>query len=256
MPCTASTPANARRAFGVCSSAITDEASWMTASAMAAISSGPPSAEATTQRTTNHDARGGTACAVVRAVPQTISSTGASGSTASWWPAMEIGTWCTASHMLAMAPSVPVMSLLAMTSCISVTAAMMTRATRKDRTRPEPGPVPGAGRRYAACPAFDSLGAPISRGARGSVRSGRVGARRRGRGRRLRLLTGLPGARLLARTDRGRWAEARETGRRGGRAALRARIGETARAGSRRVAAAVLRRVAGRCGGPCGPGWL
>ena len=55
----------------------------MTASAMAATNSGPPSADATIQRVTNHDACGEVACAVVRAVPHTISSTGSSGSTAS-----------------------------------------------------------------------------------------------------------------------------------------------------------------------------
>jgi hypothetical protein len=63
---------------------MTDEASWMTASAIAAINSGPPRADPTIQRMTNQDARGEVACAVVRAVPHTISSTGTSGSTASW----------------------------------------------------------------------------------------------------------------------------------------------------------------------------
>ena len=54
----------------------------MTASEIAAISSGPPSADATTQRMTNHDARGEAAAAVARAVPHTIASTGSSGITA------------------------------------------------------------------------------------------------------------------------------------------------------------------------------
>ena len=59
--CTTSTLVNARSALGVCSSVITEDASWMTASAMAAISKGPPSADAMTQRITSHDAvrRGG-----------------------------------------------------------------------------------------------------------------------------------------------------------------------------------------------------
>ena len=69
------------------------------------------------------------ACAVVRAVPHTIKSTGSSGITPSSRPPIEIGTWCTPSHMLAIAPSAPVMSLLAITNCSRVTAAMTTRAT-------------------------------------------------------------------------------------------------------------------------------
>ena len=101
----------------------------MTASAIAAISSGPPSADATTHRMTNHDAVAVVARAVVRAVPHTISSTGSSGITPSSRPPIEIGTWCTPSHMLAIAPNAPVMSLLAITSCSSITAAMMTNAT-------------------------------------------------------------------------------------------------------------------------------
>src|ERR1700730_1002959 len=76
MACTTSTPANARRALGVCSSVITDDASWMTASAIAAIKRGPPSADAITQRTTSHDDEGEVARALVRAVPHTINSTG------------------------------------------------------------------------------------------------------------------------------------------------------------------------------------
>ena len=128
MACTASTLQNARSAFGVCSSVSTDAASWTTASDIAAISSGP-SAEATTQRMTNHDAPGEVAVAVVRAVPHTINSTGSSGITPSSPPPMEIGTRWTPSHMLAMAPSAPVISLLAMSNCSSVTAAMMTSAT-------------------------------------------------------------------------------------------------------------------------------
>ena len=129
MACTASTLQNARSAFGVCSSVSTDAASWTTASDIAAISSGPPSAEATTQRMTNHDAPGDVAVAVVRAVPHTINSTGSSGITPSSLPPMETGTRCTPSHMLAIAPSAPVISLLAMSNCSSTTAAMMTSAT-------------------------------------------------------------------------------------------------------------------------------
>src|ERR1700754_4607613 len=67
--CTANTPANARNALGVCSSVSTDAASCTTANEMAAISSGPPSADATIHRMTNHDPCGGVAPAVVRAVP-------------------------------------------------------------------------------------------------------------------------------------------------------------------------------------------
>ena len=86
------TPANARSALGDCSSVSTDEASWMTAKEMAAISSGPPSAEATIQRMTNQDAGGGVAAAVVRAVPHTIASTGSSGITPSSLPPIDTGT--------------------------------------------------------------------------------------------------------------------------------------------------------------------
>jgi hypothetical protein len=127
--CTASTPPNARSALGVCSSVSTDAASWMTASEIAAISRGPPIAEATTQRVTNHDPCGEVADAVVRAVPHTIASTGSSGITPSSRPPMDTGTWCTPSHMLAIAPSAPVMSLFAMSNCRSVTAAITTSAT-------------------------------------------------------------------------------------------------------------------------------
>ena len=116
MACTTSTLTNARRALGVWSSVITDDASWMTARAIAAISKGPPSADATTQRTTSHDEYGEVARAVVRAVAQTINSTGSSGITPSSRPPIEIGTWCTPSHMLAMAPNAPVMSLLAISN--------------------------------------------------------------------------------------------------------------------------------------------
>ena len=106
----------ARSALGVCNSVITDDASWMTASAIAANSRGPPSADAMTQRTTSHDELAVVARAVLRAVPHTISSTGSSGMAPSSRPPIEIGTWCTPSHMLAMAPSAPVMSLLAINS--------------------------------------------------------------------------------------------------------------------------------------------
>ena len=115
-PCTPRTPANARRAFGVCKSVITEAASCTTASAIAATSRGPPTAEAMIQRMTNHDPFGGVTCAVLRAVAHTIAATGANGSTPSCWPATDTGTPCTASHMLATAPSVPVRSLLAATS--------------------------------------------------------------------------------------------------------------------------------------------
>src|SRR4029077_2264776 len=127
--CTASTAPNARKAFGVCSSVSTEAASWMTASEIAAISRGPPSADATTHRVTNHDACGEVAAAVVRPVPHTIASTGNNGITPSSRPPIDTGTWCTPSHMLAIAPKAPVMSLLAMSSCSNTTAATMTSAT-------------------------------------------------------------------------------------------------------------------------------
>ena len=66
--CTINTLPKARSASGVWSSVSTDAASWITARQIAAISTGPPSAEATTQRVTNHDALV-VALAVVRAVP-------------------------------------------------------------------------------------------------------------------------------------------------------------------------------------------
>lgn len=106
----------------------TDDASWITAIEIAAISNGPPSAEATTQRTTNQDAPGRVAAAVVRAVPQTIASSGARGITPSSAPPIDTGTPWTPSHMLAIAPNAPVRSLLAMTSWISTSAAMIARA--------------------------------------------------------------------------------------------------------------------------------
>ena len=91
-PCTATTPANARNALGVCKTVITDAASCTTASAIAAMSSGPPSAEPTIQRVTNQVPRGAVIRAVPRAVAHTISAAGASGSTPSCCPPMEIGT--------------------------------------------------------------------------------------------------------------------------------------------------------------------
>ena len=66
--CTTSTPPKARSESGVCNSVSTDAASWITARQIAAISSGPPSAEATTHLVTNHDELT-VAAAVVRAVP-------------------------------------------------------------------------------------------------------------------------------------------------------------------------------------------
>jgi hypothetical protein len=108
---------------------ITDDASWMTASAIAVISKGPPSADATTQRTTSHDEYGEVARAVLRAVPHTIKRIGSSGITPNSRPPIEIGTRCTPSQMLAMAPNAPVMSLFAINNSINVTAAMMTNAT-------------------------------------------------------------------------------------------------------------------------------
>jgi len=126
--CTPSTPVKARNAFGVCNSVSTDDASWMTASAIAAISIGPPSADATIHRTTNQDAPGAVAAAVVRAVPHTINSTGSRGMTPSSLPPMETGTWWTPSHRLAIAPDAPVMSLFAISSCNNTRAAMTTNA--------------------------------------------------------------------------------------------------------------------------------
>ncbi len=57
------------------------------------MSIGPPTADATTQRTTNHELPGRMAAAVVRAVPHTIASTGSSGITPSSLPPIETGTW-------------------------------------------------------------------------------------------------------------------------------------------------------------------
>ena len=147
-PCTAATAANAPSAPGVCRSVITEAASWMTARAMAATRSGPPTAEATIQRATNHDPCAGVIRAVSRAVAQTMAAAGTSGSTPICWPAIVTGTRCTASHMLATAPRVPVRSLLAMTSCSSVIAAMTTSATsdgpNATRTRSRGCGAPGA----------------------------------------------------------------------------------------------------------------
>ena len=92
MACTTSTLRKARNALGVCNSVMTDPASWMTASAIAAISSGPPRADAKIHRMANHEAVVVVASAVARAVPHTISSTGSSGITPSSRPPIEIGT--------------------------------------------------------------------------------------------------------------------------------------------------------------------
>ena len=115
-PCTTSTPPKARSALGVCKTVITEAASRTTASAIAAISNGPPSAEPMIQRMTNQELCGDVMRAVPRAVAHTISAAGTSGSTPNCWPAIEIGTRWTASHVLATAPRVPVRSLLATTS--------------------------------------------------------------------------------------------------------------------------------------------
>ncbi|GKU33643.1 hypothetical protein NJB14191_09900 [Mycobacterium montefiorense] len=88
----------------------------MTASAIAAISIGPPSADATTHRTTSQDEYLVVARAVVRAVAHTINRIGSSGITPNSRPPIEIGTPCTPSQMLAIAPRAPVMSLLAISS--------------------------------------------------------------------------------------------------------------------------------------------
>ena len=95
---------------------------------MAAISIGPPTADATTQRTTNHELPGRIAAAVVRAVPHATASTGSRGITPSSRPPIDTGTWWTPSHMVAIAPNAPVMSLLAISNCSSTTAAMTTNA--------------------------------------------------------------------------------------------------------------------------------
>ena len=65
----------------------------------------------------------------MRAVPHTIANSGSRGITPSSAPLIDTGTACTPSHMLAIAPNAPVMSLLAITNCTSTTAAMITRAT-------------------------------------------------------------------------------------------------------------------------------
>jgi len=57
-----------------------------------------------------------------------------------------------ASHMLAIAPSAPVMSLLAITSCSSVTAEMTTNATIAGPKQPAVGHGPD-GRPLFDCPA-------------------------------------------------------------------------------------------------------
>ena len=139
----------------------------MTASAIAVISNGPPSADATTQRTTSHDEYTDVARAVLRAVPHTINRIGSSGSTPSSRPPIEIGTRCTPSQMLAMAPNAPVMSLLAINSWSNVTAAMMTSATtagpNATLTRSRAWRAPAA--RLSSTRV--TLGAPARLGARG-----------------------------------------------------------------------------------------
>ena len=128
-PCTRATDANARSAFGVCNSVMTDAASWMIASATAARNSGPPTAEAMIHRIRNQDPRAGVTWPVVRAVAHTINPIGSRGRAPSCWPAIEIGTPCMANHRLATAPAVPVRSLLATTNWVKVIAAMTTTAT-------------------------------------------------------------------------------------------------------------------------------
>lgn len=91
---------------------------------------------------------GDVARAVLRAVAHTINRTGNSGMTPSARPPIEIGTRCTPSHMLAMAPHAPVMSLLAISNWSSVTAAMMPNATtpgpNATLTRSRAGRAPAA----------------------------------------------------------------------------------------------------------------
>lgn len=80
-----STLPKACRAFGVCSTVMTDAASSTTASDTAVSNTGPPTADATIQRSTNHEPFGGVICAVPRAVAQTSSAGGTSGSTPNCW---------------------------------------------------------------------------------------------------------------------------------------------------------------------------
>ena len=127
-PWTRATATKARNALGVCNSVMTEDASWITANARAAISSGPPRAEASTQRSTSHEVPSVVARAVVRAVPHITSRTGIRGRTPSSRPLIEIGTECTASHALAIAPGAPSMSLPAMSNCSSTIAEMRTSA--------------------------------------------------------------------------------------------------------------------------------
>ncbi|SKU62404.1 Uncharacterised protein [Mycobacteroides abscessus subsp. abscessus] len=90
--CTPNTQPKARSAFGDCSCVSTVDASWMIASDMAVMSSGPASAEAITHRITYQDVVGARAEATVRATPHTIAAVGRSGSTSMTRPPMEIGT--------------------------------------------------------------------------------------------------------------------------------------------------------------------
>ncbi|GAB5903043.1 hypothetical protein OKHIF_11440 [Mycobacteroides chelonae] len=101
----------------------------MIASDIAVIKSGPASAEAITHRITYQEAVGAIVEATVRATPQTIAAVGNSGSTSMTRPPIEMGTRWVPSHMLATAPNVPVMSLLAITNCTKTIAAMTTNAT-------------------------------------------------------------------------------------------------------------------------------
>ncbi len=185
---------------------------------------------------------------MVRAVPHTIASTGSSGITPSSRPPMETGTWCTPSHMLAMAPNAPVMSLLAMSNCSS--DHRRDHAQRHDRRPerdPEAGHEPGVCR-LAGCPLAGSLLAQAhardvdARAAQTTTGAGRTGRKTP----RLRLAPVSESVALLE-LPRRRLAVGRESGgrRRGSRSACWARR-ESARSTDRLwVATAVLRRIAG-----------
>ena len=135
--------AKAPSAFGVCKSVITDAASH---NRQGDRSNEQRTADGRRDDPPEDEPRPleRVTCAVLRAVAHTIAATGASGRTPSSWPAIDTGTPCTASHMLATAPSVPVRSLLATTNCTNVIAAMTISAT-KDGPNATPGQIPGCG---------------------------------------------------------------------------------------------------------------
>ena len=126
--CTPPTQAKARSACGL-SKPMTAEASAATASASAVTKSGPSTAAPKTSPHSRGVGASVTVRATARATTTARTRVGRSGRTPSDVPAMESGTWCTANHNPAIAPNVPVRSLLADTSVTRTTVVQIAMST-------------------------------------------------------------------------------------------------------------------------------